>query len=63
MYGRRLVLEWAAAEEGVEELRKRTADHFHASQPAAKINRKSVFDASNVKKFKNDGDDDDEDDE
>lgn len=57
------MLEWAAAEEGVEELRKRTADHFHASQPAAKINRKSVFDASNVKKFKNDGDDDDEDDE
>ncbi|XP_023713883.1 probable RNA-binding protein 19 isoform X2 [Cryptotermes secundus] len=28
LYGRRLVLEWAAAEENVEELRKRTAENF-----------------------------------
>lgn len=28
LYGRRLVLEWAQAEEGVEEIRKRTAQHF-----------------------------------
>ncbi|KAF3425833.1 hypothetical protein E2986_06961 [Frieseomelitta varia] len=29
LYGRRLVLEWAQTEEGVEEIRKRTAKHFH----------------------------------
>jgi len=28
LYGRRLVLEWAAAEENIEELRKRTAENF-----------------------------------
>lgn len=65
MYGRRLVLEWAAADEGVDELRKRTAEHYHESQSAAKRNKKSVFDASNVKKFKSndDGDDDGDDDD
>lgn len=29
LYGRRLVLEWAQSDEGVEEIRKRTAKHFH----------------------------------
>lgn len=29
LYGRRLVLEWAQAEEGIEEIRKRTAKHFY----------------------------------
>lgn len=29
LYGRRLVLEWADAEETVEALRRKTADHFH----------------------------------
>ena len=28
LYGRRLVLEWAEAEESLEELRKKTAKHF-----------------------------------
>jgi multiple RNA-binding domain-containing protein 1 len=28
LYGRRLVLEWAANEENIEELRKRTAENF-----------------------------------
>lgn len=61
LYGRRLVLEWAAAEDGIEELRKRTAEHFHASESDAKRNRKSIFDASNVKKIdENSGDDDDD---
>lgn len=32
LYGRRLVLEWAEGEESVEEIRKRTAEHFHAFQ-------------------------------
>lgn len=62
LYGRRLVLEWAAADEGVDELRKRTAEHYNEAQSAAKRNKKSVFDASNIKKFKsnNDGDNDDD---
>lgn len=29
LYGRRLVLEWAQAEEGIEEIRRRTAKHFY----------------------------------
>lgn len=41
LYGRRLVLEWASGEEGVEEMRKRTADHF---KPAEEVkSKKSVF--------------------
>lgn len=31
LFGRRLVLEWAKIEENVEEIRKRTAEHFHES--------------------------------
>ncbi|XP_076587145.1 putative RNA-binding protein 19 [Chaetodon auriga] len=38
LYGRRLVLEWADAEETVETLRRKTAEHFHV---AAKKQRKS----------------------
>lgn len=29
LYGRRLVLEWAQMEEGIEEIRKRTTKHFY----------------------------------
>lgn len=29
-FGRRLVLEWAQADESVDEIRKRTAQHFQA---------------------------------
>ena len=28
LYGRRLVLEWAESEESIDELRKKTAEHF-----------------------------------
>ncbi|CAN9513262.1 unnamed protein product [Ophioblennius macclurei] len=38
LYGRRLVLEWAEAEETVEALRRKTAEHFHV---AAKKQRKT----------------------
>ncbi|XP_075955548.1 putative RNA-binding protein 19 isoform X1 [Anarhichas minor] len=38
LYGRRLVLEWADAEETVETLRRKTAEHFHVG---AKKQRKS----------------------
>uniref|UniRef100_A0A2M4BDT8 Putative rna-binding protein 19 n=1 Tax=Anopheles marajoara TaxID=58244 RepID=A0A2M4BDT8_9DIPT len=46
LYGRRLVLEWAAPDDGVEELRKRTAQQFGQSNTAAKRNRKGVQDAA-----------------
>lgn len=38
LYGRRLVLEWAEAEETVDTLRRKTAEHFHVS---SKKQRKS----------------------
>lgn len=57
LYGRRLVLEWAAPDEGVEELRKRTAEHYHASQSASKRSRKGVFDASQITKIDANSDD------
>jgi len=41
LYGRRLVLEWASTEEGVEEIRKRTADHFGAKEEVK--SKKSIF--------------------
>lgn len=59
LYGRRLVLEWAAADDGVEELRKRTADHFNADESAQKRSRKGLFDASGIEAVK-DGEEDDE---
>lgn len=58
LYGRRLVLEWAAAEEGVEELRKRTAEHFAGDDSESKRSRKGVFDASGIEAVR-DGDEDD----
>nr|XP_022906482.1 probable RNA-binding protein 19 [Onthophagus taurus] len=41
LYGRRLVLEWATTEEGIDDLRKRTASHFHNEE--APKSKKSVF--------------------
>ena len=35
LYGRRLVLEWAEGDESVDDIRKRTADHFHGLRGAA----------------------------
>ncbi|XP_065086105.1 probable RNA-binding protein 19 [Ochlerotatus camptorhynchus] len=50
LYGRRLVLEWAEAEDGVEELRKRTAEKFSGIRGSddAKRSRKGVFDSSQI---------------
>lgn len=50
LYGRRLVLEWAAAEDGVEDIRKRTAEHFQISQSAKRAS-KGVFDTSKITKY------------
>ncbi|KAJ8922208.1 hypothetical protein NQ315_004145 [Exocentrus adspersus] len=41
LYGRRLVLEWATAEEDVDQLRKRTADHFKSQEQVK--SKKSTF--------------------
>lgn len=50
LYGRRLVLEWAEADDGVEELRKRTAEKFAGTSGSsdAKRSRKGVFDSSQM---------------
>ncbi|XP_044269129.1 probable RNA-binding protein 19 [Tribolium madens] len=41
LYGRRLVLEWAASEDSVEDIRKRTAAHFQTTEPVK--SKKSVL--------------------
>ena len=41
LYGRRLVLEWAEGEESVEEIRKRTAEHFHGTAVVSSKRRKA----------------------
>lgn len=47
LYGRRLVLEWAQTEEGVEDIRKRTAKHFYHDQPIKK-SKKATFNLEDV---------------
>ncbi|XP_055681247.1 probable RNA-binding protein 19 [Lutzomyia longipalpis] len=49
LYGRRLVLEWAAADEDVTQLRKRTADHF-VDMKGPKRSKKSIFSANDQEK-------------
>nr|CAD7428958.1 unnamed protein product [Timema monikensis] len=48
LYGRRLVLEWATAEEDVDEIRKRTAQHFLDEPPGVKNLRKSTIDPEDI---------------
>ena len=47
LYGRRLVLEWAEAEETVDSLRKRTADQFNAGKLSA--NKRTRFEMPDEK--------------
>ncbi|CAL7941010.1 unnamed protein product [Xylocopa violacea] len=47
LYGRRLVLEWAQNDEGVEDIRKRTAKHFHAD-PLTKKSKKGTLNPEDV---------------
>ncbi|GAB1868922.1 Probable RNA-binding protein 19 [Camponotus japonicus] len=47
LYGRRLVLEWAQAEEGIEEIRKRTAKRFY-QESSTKRFKKSTLDPESV---------------
>ncbi|XP_064648484.1 probable RNA-binding protein 19 [Lineus longissimus] len=44
LYGRRLVLEWADEEETVDELRKKTAEHFHDEVPRKKLKKSTLMD-------------------
>nr|CAD7574502.1 unnamed protein product [Timema californicum] len=48
LYGRRLVLEWATSEEDVDEIRKRTAQHFLDEPPGVKNLRKSTIDPEDI---------------
>ncbi|XP_034175330.1 putative RNA-binding protein 19 [Osmia lignaria lignaria] len=48
LYGRRLVLEWAQTEEGVEDIRKRTAKHFYQGGEDAKRSKKSTLNPEDV---------------
>uniref|UniRef100_A0A3B4YYG9 Probable RNA-binding protein 19 n=1 Tax=Seriola lalandi dorsalis TaxID=1841481 RepID=A0A3B4YYG9_SERLL len=52
LYGRRLVLEWADAEETVETLRRKTAEHFHV---ASKKQRKAEVLEGIMEKMETDG--------
>ncbi|KAJ8675478.1 hypothetical protein QAD02_011264 [Eretmocerus hayati] len=47
LYGRRLVLEWAQKEENIEDLRKRTARHFHDG-PSSKKSKKGTLDPDSI---------------
>ncbi|XP_011054786.1 PREDICTED: probable RNA-binding protein 19 [Acromyrmex echinatior] len=47
LYGRRLVLEWAQTEEGIEEIRKRTVKHFY-QENSTKQFKKSKLDPESV---------------
>ncbi|KOC62529.1 putative RNA-binding protein 19 [Habropoda laboriosa] len=47
LYGRRLVLEWAQTEEGIEDIRKRTAKHFYQEEPT-KRGKKATLNPEDV---------------
>ncbi|XP_030847248.1 probable RNA-binding protein 19 [Strongylocentrotus purpuratus] len=44
LYGRRLVLEWAESEQSVEQLRKKTADHFSDGSNNKKLKKSDLTD-------------------
>ncbi|KFB52930.1 AGAP005249-PA-like protein [Anopheles sinensis] len=60
LYGRRLVLEWAAPEDGVDELRKRTAEHFEGSSSKRPNNRKGALMSEEFVSVRNTGNGDDD---
>ncbi|KAI0235220.1 putative RNA-binding protein 19 [Lamellibrachia satsuma] len=47
LYGRRLVLEWADSAESVEQLRRKTADHFHDGGPTKRLKKSAVLEQLN----------------
>ncbi|XP_061189659.1 probable RNA-binding protein 19 isoform X2 [Saccostrea echinata] len=44
LYGRRLVLEWAESAEDLDQLRKKTAEHFHEDGPSKKLKKSAILD-------------------
>ncbi|XP_033748627.1 probable RNA-binding protein 19 [Pecten maximus] len=45
LYGRRLVLEWAEDAEDLQELRRKTSEHFHEDSPMSKrVKRSAIMD-------------------
>ncbi|XP_062593216.1 probable RNA-binding protein 19 [Saccostrea cucullata] len=44
LYGRRLVLEWAESAEDLDQLRKKTAEHFHEGGPSKKLKKSAILD-------------------
>ncbi|KAF6204118.1 hypothetical protein GE061_002458 [Apolygus lucorum] len=68
LFGRRLVLEWAESSDDVDEIRKRTAKHFHDDESSAsKRMAKATFDMEDSKRKNIEGkgeeeEDDDDDD-
>uniref|UniRef100_A0A182PVF8 RRM domain-containing protein n=1 Tax=Anopheles epiroticus TaxID=199890 RepID=A0A182PVF8_9DIPT len=70
LYGRRLVLEWAAPDSDVEELRKRTAQQFNNSSEGASGGKRTASGKGVLKteefvssSYKNSGENDDDDDD
>nr|XP_022340473.1 probable RNA-binding protein 19 [Crassostrea virginica] len=44
LYGRRLVLEWAESAEDLDQLRKKTAEHFHDDGPSKRLKKAAILD-------------------
>lgn len=44
LYGRRLVLEWAESAEDLDQLRKKTAEHFHDDGPSKRLKKSAILD-------------------
>lgn len=44
LYGRRLVLEWAESAEDLDQLRRKTADHFHDDGPSKRLKKSAILD-------------------
>ncbi|KAG5681099.1 hypothetical protein PVAND_010565 [Polypedilum vanderplanki] len=59
LYGRRLVLEWAATEEDISEIRKRTAESSTTGGSKAKRSKKALMKEEDFIKLENDNEDDD----
>lgn len=62
LYGRRLVLEWAATEEDVSEIRKRTINDVAAGSKKAKRSKKAIMKEEDFIKLDNDNDEAESDD-
>ncbi|XP_074640760.1 putative RNA-binding protein 19 [Tubulanus polymorphus] len=43
LFGRRLVLEWAESEDSVDQIRKRTTDHYHEGEPVKKLKKSNLL--------------------